>query len=299
MNTEKPAPRGASSSWKSIEARHPEATARDITDQARSENDSDRVIPFSADDGCPTKQSKEAIKLRFFVHPALDDLGLKPIPFRVYSHLLRRAGKNGVCNTGADRISEVCRMNRKTVFKVIAELEEMGLIKRSKEFGGCNRYRVPWPPPIVPSHGTIDEALTGHQSSHPRGRKVTSIKENDLKEKRAFSAVTDSASAECATRPHPTDAGIGGIPSLAAARKMALEIREKESKADPYGNFALFSEEDYVRWAGDWHSKIEQNGSPRNPEAALYGYLRKATNRSSRKFRELHDADSSTEEPPF
>jgi hypothetical protein len=36
MNTEKPAPKGASSSWKSIEGRHPEATARATNDQARN-----------------------------------------------------------------------------------------------------------------------------------------------------------------------------------------------------------------------------------------------------------------------
>lgn len=35
MKTEKPAPSGASSSWKSIRGRHPEATARATTDQAR------------------------------------------------------------------------------------------------------------------------------------------------------------------------------------------------------------------------------------------------------------------------
>ncbi len=35
MKAEKPAPSGASSSWKSIRGRHPEATARATTDQAR------------------------------------------------------------------------------------------------------------------------------------------------------------------------------------------------------------------------------------------------------------------------
>jgi hypothetical protein len=80
---------------------------------------------------------------RFFIPPWLDDLDLKPNAFRVYCHLLRRAGDNGKCFTGGKAISTACRISKDTVWPTLTLLEEKGLIKRQgKEFGSSNNYLV-------------------------------------------------------------------------------------------------------------------------------------------------------------
>ncbi len=83
---------------------------------------------------------------RFFVPPWLDDLDLKPNAFRVYCHLLRRAGDDGKCFTGGKAIAKTCRIHKDTVWPTLTILEEAGLIKRlGKDFRASNNYQVMHP----------------------------------------------------------------------------------------------------------------------------------------------------------
>jgi hypothetical protein len=97
---------------------------------------------------------------RFFIPPWLDDLDLKPHPFRVLCHLLRRAGTNGACFTSGPSIAQACHMSKDTVWPAIETLETGGLIKRlPKRFGGSNTYQIT--PPISGKTGLIGDGAIG------------------------------------------------------------------------------------------------------------------------------------------
>lgn len=84
--------------------------------------------------------------LRPFCPSWLDDMKLKPIPFRVFLHLCRRAGKDGKCYPSAPAIAGACLINRKTVWPALAELEKAGLVVKGKKgFGQSNTYTLTFP----------------------------------------------------------------------------------------------------------------------------------------------------------
>lgn len=92
----------------------------------------------------------------FFIPPWLDDLKIKPIPFRVFCNLLRRAGEDGRCFPSAETIAKDCRINRDTVWPTLRTLIEEGLIQKLKKgFQESNGYVIT--PPIGGKTGVIDE----------------------------------------------------------------------------------------------------------------------------------------------
>ena len=76
-----------------------------------------------------------------FIHSALDDAGLSAPAFRVFAHLARRAGKDG-CYPSAESMMRICRLERKTIFTALAELEQQGLITRTKRPGSSTKYTL-------------------------------------------------------------------------------------------------------------------------------------------------------------
>lgn len=101
---------------------------------------------------------------RFFIPPWLDDIDLKPHPFRVFCHLLRRAGEDGRCYPSAPSIAAACRISKDTVWPALNALEEAKLIERlPKKFGGSNTYLIK--SPIGGNSGVIDEAIGGNSGS--------------------------------------------------------------------------------------------------------------------------------------
>lgn len=102
---------------------------------------------------------------RFFIPPWLDELDLKPHPFRVLCHLLRRAGDDGRCFPSASAIATSCRISKDTVWPALKTLEEAGLVTRlPKRFGGSNTYLIT--PPIGGNNGVIgDEPIGGKGGS--------------------------------------------------------------------------------------------------------------------------------------
>lgn len=91
-----------------------------------------------------------------FIPAWLDDLGLDSREFRVYCHVLRR----GECWEASEEIAEHCRMNRKTVYAVLARLEARGLLEVVHRPGRTTVYR-PRPPgpqePPVPVEATGED----------------------------------------------------------------------------------------------------------------------------------------------
>lgn len=102
---------------------------------------------------------------RFFIPPWLDDLDLKPHPFRVLCHLLRRAGEDGRCYPSALSIATACHISKDTVWPALKTLEKAGIITRlPKRFGGSNSYLLN--PPIGGNDGVIeDEPISGKGGS--------------------------------------------------------------------------------------------------------------------------------------
>jgi hypothetical protein len=96
----------------------------------------------------------------FFIPPWLDDLKIKPIPFRVLCNLLRRAGEDGRCFPSAETIARDCRINRDTVWPTLQTLIDEGLIQKLKKgFQASNGYVLTLP--IGGKTGVIDEEPIG------------------------------------------------------------------------------------------------------------------------------------------
>lgn len=76
-----------------------------------------------------------------FIHRNLDDAGLSLAAFRVLCHLSRRQGKDGAYPS-ADSMSEVCRLDKKTVFRALRELEERHFIVRTARPGRPTLYAL-------------------------------------------------------------------------------------------------------------------------------------------------------------
>lgn len=102
--------------------------------------------------------------LKPFVPRWLDELGLRPIPFRVYAHLWRR----GESFSTAATIAEACRIKRDTVFVALAELEDAGLIRKQTRKGMTSLIQPVPPNGATPKEGTPTQ--TGRDVSPQTGR---------------------------------------------------------------------------------------------------------------------------------
>ncbi len=69
-----------------------------------------------------------------YVESALDDAGLSTAAFRVLCNLSRRLGRKDRFPS-AENIAAVCRVEKKTVFRALKELEERGAIVRTSRPG--------------------------------------------------------------------------------------------------------------------------------------------------------------------
>lgn len=85
-----------------------------------------------------------------FIPSWLDELNLRPVTFRVYCHLWRR----GTTHSSTKTIAEICRIKRDTVFQILKELEEAGLLQRTARAGETSLIL-----PIPPSEVTPKEGI--------------------------------------------------------------------------------------------------------------------------------------------
>lgn len=79
--------------------------------------------------------------LGVFIPSFLDDYGLDPYEFRIYSHIARRAG-GGVCFEGLKGIARCCLMDIKTVRQKVAVLIDMGMLKCSRREGMTHEFTL-------------------------------------------------------------------------------------------------------------------------------------------------------------
>ncbi|NEZ54222.1 helix-turn-helix domain-containing protein [Adonisia turfae] len=76
------------------------------------------------------------------LHRELDDYGLDPYEFRVYSHVARRAGRHRVCFSKVSDMATVCKMSPRKVRYSLRFLCEAGLISEEKRQGSTTKYRL-------------------------------------------------------------------------------------------------------------------------------------------------------------
>ncbi len=112
-----------------------------------------------------------------FIPSTLDDYGLDPFEFRVYSHIARRAG-SGECWEAIDNIAACCKMNVKTARKAIALLSLAGLITQAPRQGKTNSIKLTHSRGWVKSSDLdlIREKLTPTKSGTPTRRYPTPTK---------------------------------------------------------------------------------------------------------------------------
>lgn len=82
--------------------------------------------------------------LPFMVHSELDDIGLDPFAFRVYSHIVRRVGgkADGVFWESATNASRHCRMALSTYRKALAQLISLRLVTAQERPGATTVYTL-------------------------------------------------------------------------------------------------------------------------------------------------------------
>lgn len=98
-----------------------------------------------------------------FIPSFLDDFGLSPFEFRLYSHIARRAGGQGQCWEGIDKMAKICRMERKTAYKAFQFLEDHRMVRVERKKGATSHItltnRSSWIPP--------DQEVTSDRPTRP------------------------------------------------------------------------------------------------------------------------------------
>ena len=98
------------------------------------------VQPVASGEPPPMRGGTDAA----FIHSRLDDLALTPTEFRVYCHAHRRAnGAGGIYFESIPNCAKHCRINVKTARKIMARLQERGLLMLVTEpRGDTKTYRI-------------------------------------------------------------------------------------------------------------------------------------------------------------
>lgn len=73
----------------------------------------------------------------------LDEAGLRPSEFRLFCHVSRRGPKG--CFALLRTMAEICRMDKETVSKALADLVDRNMLYR-KQVGRRVRYTIVYPP---------------------------------------------------------------------------------------------------------------------------------------------------------
>lgn len=78
-----------------------------------------------------------------FVHSSLDDYGLDPYEFRLYSRIARReGGVNGACEESVPNMAAACGMGERKAQHALKLLTEAGLITAEERVGRSTLYRT-------------------------------------------------------------------------------------------------------------------------------------------------------------
>lgn len=108
-----------------------------------------------------------------FVPALLDDYGLDPIEFRLYCHIARRAGANGICWESAATMAQTCGIGERTVRSKLRSLAARNMITRHSRPGRTPEIRLTSPEvwsPRQQSAGVGGEPPRQQTAPHPGNR---------------------------------------------------------------------------------------------------------------------------------
>lgn len=151
----------------------------------------------TAIESAPQKQnfelSEESQLLIPFIPAWLDDYGLSSTEFRVYCHVLRRAGKNGKCWESVIKIASACRICRNLTLKALQKLTDVyKLLIRNKRVGETDEYSIApaslWKPPIPPEDRFLSRRKTEKVKQNPSTQETGS----DTSDKQEWVAERDA-----------------------------------------------------------------------------------------------------------
>jgi len=77
-----------------------------------------------------------------FIHASLDDYGLSLAQFRIYCHVSRRAGRDGVCSAAVSKIGKACGLHSNTVRPALKFLVHRRLLAAAHRRGMTTHYRL-------------------------------------------------------------------------------------------------------------------------------------------------------------
>jgi len=79
-----------------------------------------------------------------FVHNFLDEYGLTPYEFRLYTHIVRRTGgkPEGVCFASLNKIAQICKMSPRKAQQAMKVLIRANLVTQTKRVGRTDEYQV-------------------------------------------------------------------------------------------------------------------------------------------------------------
>jgi hypothetical protein len=75
------------------------------------------------------KAEAERRQADFIVHSKLDDLPLSPVEFRLYCHMVRRAGLGGIFYESIPNAARHCQVRIETLRRALHKLITVGLIR--------------------------------------------------------------------------------------------------------------------------------------------------------------------------
>ncbi|ABA19923.1 hypothetical protein Ava_0297 [Trichormus variabilis ATCC 29413] len=79
-----------------------------------------------------------------YIHNFLDEYGLDPYEFRLYTHIIRRTGgkPEGVCFASLRKTAEICKMSMRKAQQALKVLMKANLVIQRKRNGRTDEYRI-------------------------------------------------------------------------------------------------------------------------------------------------------------
>jgi predicted transcriptional regulator len=98
----------------------------------------------------PAEESKFYVKVDSapssiaYIHNLLDEYGLDPYEFRLYTHIVRRTGgkPDGVCFASLRKTAEICKMSMRKAQQAMKVLINANLVTQKKRTGRTDEYKV-------------------------------------------------------------------------------------------------------------------------------------------------------------
>jgi hypothetical protein len=235
-----------------------------------------------------------------FIPSFLDDFGLDPFEFRLYSHIARRSGNGGKCWEKIDNIAAVCRMERKTAYRAFQFLEDHKLISVERRLGKTSIITLNHQSEWIPVEQEVKSDRPSVSTCTKNGTPTCT--------KNGIGEVSQKRDTTCAKNGTPTYTKNGTPPVPKTAHKgipsKVLPNEVNPSKEDPYRSARKKSET--VLEVLENSALVEETiiSEPRHelgkeippaplspPEVSAIALVPKPIAKSSRKTNEVSDED--------